>query len=81
LALFINIYYDLSLITETKMAVPKRKTTPSKRGFRRSHDALSTPAFTTNKTSGELQRPHHISLDGFYNGKKVIKTKEEKQKK
>lgn len=58
------------------MAVPKRKTTPSRRGKRRAHDALTTPTFTTNKHTGELQRPHRISLDGYYGDKRIIKSKE-----
>jgi large subunit ribosomal protein L32 len=54
------------------MAVPKRKTTPMKRGQRRSHDALKKVTLTENKTTGEIGRPHHVSPDGFYNGKKII---------
>src|SRR5439155_2649126 len=42
------------------MAVPKRKTSRMKRGNRRSHDALSSPAYVEDKESGELRRPHHI---------------------
>ena len=49
------------------MAVPKRKTTPSKRGMRRSHDALSNPVYVEDKDSGELRRPHHVDLkSGMY---------------
>ncbi|WP_038559731.1 50S ribosomal protein L32 [Neorickettsia helminthoeca] len=61
------------------MPVPKRKTTPGKRGQRRSHDALSPDMFVTNKTTGEFQRPHHISLDGFYNGRQVLSRKKKKE--
>ena len=60
------------------MAVPKRKTTPSRRGKRRSHDALKMPAFVINKETGELQSPHHISVDGYYKGRKVIENKKKK---
>lgn len=63
------------------MAVPKRKTTPSKRNMRRASNgsyALEFANVLTDKTSGEFKLPHHISLDGYYNGRKVI---EEKQKK
>ena len=56
------------------MAVPKRKTTPSKRGMRRSHDALSAPALSVDSTTGETHLRHHMTPDGFYNGRKVIET-------
>ena len=42
------------------MAVPKRKTTPSKRGMRRSHDALKAEAYQECPNCGELKRPHII---------------------
>lgn len=58
------------------MAVPKRKTTPSKRGMRRSADALSTPTYVEDKKSGELRRPHHIDLKtGMYKGRQVLPAK------
>ncbi|MEQ1616845.1 MAG: 50S ribosomal protein L32 [Terricaulis sp.] len=58
------------------MAVPKRKTTPSRRGMRRSHDALGKNAYVEDKESGELRRPHHIDLkSGRYKGKQVLKPK------
>ncbi len=62
------------------MAVPKRKTSPMKRGFRRSADALAAPTYVEDKNSGELRRPHHIDLKaGTYNGRQVltIKSKED----
>ncbi len=57
------------------MAVPKRKTSPSKRGMRRSHDALKKVVIAEDKTVGELKRPHHISPGGYYNGRKVTDAK------
>jgi large subunit ribosomal protein L32 len=57
------------------MAVPKRKTSPSKRGMRRSHDKLSKVAVSENATTGELHRPHHVSKDGFYKGRQVTEDK------
>ncbi|MEC8026747.1 MAG: 50S ribosomal protein L32, partial [Pseudomonadota bacterium] len=42
------------------MAVPKRKTTPSKRGMRRAHDRAKADAYVENPDTGELHRPHHI---------------------
>ena len=60
------------------MAVPKRKTSPMKRGFRRSADALAAPTYVEDKESGELRRPHHIDLkSGKYGGRQVLKPKEE----
>ncbi len=55
------------------MAVPKRKTSPSKRGMRRSADALTAPTYIEDKNSGELRRPHHIDLKtGMYRGKQIL---------
>ncbi|RZI47525.1 50S ribosomal protein L32 [Rickettsiales endosymbiont of Peranema trichophorum] len=55
------------------MAVPKRKTSPSRRGQRRSHDALQRINVVFDETSGEAKLPHHISLkDGYYNKRKVL---------
>ena len=57
------------------MAVPKRKTSPSKRNMRRAHDALDKITVVEDKTSGTLKRPHHVSPDGYYHGRKVIDAK------
>lgn len=60
------------------MAVPKRKTSPSKRGFRRSHDSLKAQAYIEDKTSGELRRPHHIDLkSGMYRGRQVLEAQDD----
>lgn len=59
------------------MAVQKSRKTPSKRGMRRSHDALKKPTLSVEPTSGETHRRHHISADGFYRGRKVIDSKAE----
>jgi large subunit ribosomal protein L32 len=62
----------------TTMAVPKRKTSPSRRGMRRSADALKAPTYVEDKDSGELRRPHHIDLKtGMYRGRQVLKAKKE----
>jgi large subunit ribosomal protein L32 len=63
---------------ESIMAVPKRKTSPSKRGMRRSADALKQPTYIEDKNSGELRRPHHVDLkSGMYRGRQVLKAKTE----
>jgi len=54
------------------MAVQKNRTTPSKRGMRRSHDKAKGPALSTEPTTGETHRRHHVSADGYYRGKQVI---------
>ena len=56
------------------MAVQKSRKTPSRRGMRRSHDALSKPTLSTDPTTGELHRRHHVTADGFYRGKQVVAT-------
>jgi len=59
------------------MAVQKSRKTPSRRGMRRSHDALSKPTLSTDPTTGELHRRHHITADGFYRGNQVVEAAEE----
>ncbi|MBI5451521.1 MAG: 50S ribosomal protein L32 [Gammaproteobacteria bacterium] len=59
------------------MAVQQDRKTPSKRGMRRSHDALKPPAFSIEPTTGEIHRRHHVSPDGYYRGRKVIESKGE----
>ena len=61
------------------MAVPKKKTSPSRRGMRRSADALKQPTYVEDKDSGERRRrPHHIDLKtGMYKGRAVLKPKAE----
>jgi len=58
------------------MAVPKKKTSPSRRGMRRSADALAAPTYVEDKDSGELRRPHHVDLKtGMYRGRQVLSVK------
>ncbi len=59
------------------MAVQQNRKTPSKRGMRRSHDALSKPALSVEQTTGETHRRHHISADGYYRGRKVTAGKDD----
>lgn len=58
------------------MAVQKSRKTPSTRGMRRSHDALTTTTLGVDKTSGETHRRHHMTKDGFYRGRQVIAPKQ-----
>ena len=57
------------------MAVQKSRVSPSRRGQRRAHDALSAKQLSTDPTSGETHLRHHVTADGYYRGKKVIATK------
>jgi large subunit ribosomal protein L32 len=59
------------------MAVPKKKTSKSRRNMRRSHLALEKNSYATDKNTGELHRPHHIDSNGMYKGKQVIDVKSE----
>ncbi len=59
------------------MAVQQNRKTPSRRGMRRSHDSLKKPTLSTDPTTGELHRRHHVSADGFYKGKQVVQQVEE----
>ncbi|MEN6445825.1 MAG: 50S ribosomal protein L32 [Candidatus Cloacimonas sp.] len=59
------------------MAVPKRRTSKSRRDKRRTHDALTPPQFSTCGKCGEPVRSHHICEKcGTYNGKKILTVKE-----
>ena len=57
------------------MAVQQNKKTPSKRGMHRSHDFLGAPQLSVAPVTGETHMRHHISPNGFYRGRKVLKTK------
>lgn len=59
------------------MAVQQNRKTRSKRGMRRSHDALAMPTLSTEPTTGEIHRRHHISPDGYYRGRKILANKDE----
>lgn len=54
------------------MAVPKKKVTRSRAGKRRAgHKNYTEISVQENSATGTICRPHHISPDGFYRGKKV----------
>lgn len=55
------------------MAHPSDKTTRSKRGMRRSHDALKNPAVATCSNCGSVVRPHRVCGEcGYYKGREVV---------
>ena len=61
------------------MAVPKRKTSKSKRNMRRSHDSLHLLNIISDKDSGEPRISHRMDLStGIYKGRQILKKKESK---
>lgn len=63
------------------MAVPKKKKSISRSGMRRGSNGTfkaDFPNVTTDKTTGEFKLSHHISVDGFYKGRKVVADKKKK---
>ena len=55
------------------MAVPKKKVSPSRRGMRRSHEALTASAYHECPNCGELKRPHHVcGACGHYDDREVV---------
>jgi large subunit ribosomal protein L32 len=59
--------------TGAGMAVPKRKTSPSKRNMRRSHHALTAKQFQECPNCGELKLPHNLcAACGHYNGREIV---------
>ena len=59
------------------MAVPKRKTSKSRRNKRRSHHRLASINIIEDKKSGEYRLSHHLDLKtGFYKGRQVLDPKE-----
>ena len=59
------------------MAVPKRKTSKSRSGKRRSHNNISSKNIIEDKKSGEYRLSHHIDLKtGIYKGRQVLDPKE-----
>lgn len=57
------------------MAVPKKKTSKSKRDMRRSHDSLTAPGISICPECKEPKPAHRACPScGFYKGKEVIST-------
>ena len=59
------------------MAVQQNRKTSSRRGMRRSHDALGKKALSIDSTTGEIHLRHHVTPEGFYRGRKVVSEKSE----
>lgn len=59
------------------MALPKRKTSKSKRDKRRTHQKLDAPSLSTCPQCGEATQPHHACPScGYYKDRTVIETDE-----
>ena len=60
------------------MAVPKQRTSKSKRNKRRSHDALAAPTVSKCPQCGEPKLPHRVCAScGSYRDRTVIETDED----
>ena len=59
------------------MAVPKRKTSKSRRNMRRSHIKFKPKNIIEDKKSGEYRLSHHLDLKtGMYKGRQILDPKE-----
>jgi len=57
------------------MAVPKKKTSKSRRDMRRSHHALKPSSYVECSNCGELKRPQQVcKACGHYDGREVVAT-------
>jgi len=62
------------------MAVPKKRTTRSKRNMRRSNQRVENISLSTDVSTGEIHLRHHVTKEGYYKGNLVIKKKLDKNK-
>lgn len=62
------------------MAVPKKKTSNSRRNQRRSHDALARINVIIDKDTGEYRLPHHLDkTSGEYRNRQIVIAKTKPQ--
>ncbi|AVM73598.1 MULTISPECIES: 50S ribosomal protein L32 [Magnetospirillum] len=55
------------------MAVPKKKTSKSRRNMRRAHHALPSASVVECPNCGEVKLPHHVCGScGHYDGREVV---------
>jgi len=60
------------------MALPKRRTSKSKRNMRRAHDKIAGPNVIACPQCGEAKLPHHVCLNcGTYKGRTLIEKEKE----
>lgn len=73
-----SLTIDFLNLEEITMAVPKKKTSKSKRNMRRAHDALKPINVIMDQDSGEYRLPHQMDKStGSYNGRQVVTAKED----
>jgi large subunit ribosomal protein L32 len=53
------------------MAVQKSKVSRSRRGQRRSHDALTARTLSQDPLTGETHLRHHVTPDGYFKGRQI----------
>lgn len=59
------------------MAVPKKKTSKSRRDKRRSHHALGAKNAAECQNCGEIKLPHHVcGACGHYDGREVTEAED-----
>jgi large subunit ribosomal protein L32 len=59
------------------MAVQKSKVSRSRRNKRRTHDSLGTTTMSTDAETGERHRRHHMTPDGFFKGRQIVRNDED----
>jgi large subunit ribosomal protein L32 len=57
------------------MAVPKRRTSKTRKKKRRAHQQLSLPPLSFDPSTGTYHLSHHVDENGYYKGEQVIKPK------
>ncbi len=63
------------------MAVPKKKTSVSRKGLRRAgqHHKLYAKTVVNDPNTGEFALRHRVSPSGWYKGVKIFETKADKE--
>ena len=60
------------------MAVPKRRTSKTRKNRRRAHDSLALPARSTCPQCGTARAPHRVCREcGYYSGETRIQPSDE----
>jgi large subunit ribosomal protein L32 len=59
------------------MAVQKSKVSRSRRNMRRAHDSLKSVTVSTDAETGERHRRHHMTPDGFYKGRQIVRNSDD----
>lgn len=59
------------------MAVQKSKVSRSRRGQRRSHDALTARTLSQDPLTGETHLRHHVTPEGYFKGRQIVNAVDE----